>query len=162
MVLRRFDRWINMEEWMADMEDLMHHIMECGPMRYPVRYFPETGIGRRMFPQSFSDLRADVRDHGDEIIVTADLPGVGKEDISIKLIDPVTLQISCQKKEETVSADEEKNYYMQERIYGNVSRNIPLPAEVGFDDAVATYNNGVVEVRLKKIVALTAREISIT
>lgn len=162
MVLRRLDRWSNMEEWMADMEDMMHHIMECGPVRYPMKYLPESGIGRRLFAPSLSDLRVDVRDHDDEIIVTADLPGAQKEDISIKLLDPTTLQISFEKKEESVAGDEAKDYYMQERIYGSISRDLPLPSEVGFEGAVATYRNGVLEVRLKKSKAEAEREITIT
>jgi len=156
-----------MDEWVADMEDLMTHLVDFGPVRYPIRYVPETGIARKLFGTSFSDLRVDVTEHEDEIIVTADLPGARKEDVSIKLVDPRTLQVSCEKKEESLSGDEggevkEKEYYMQERIYGSISRDVPLPAEVGHDGAVATYRNGVIEVRLKKSAAVTAKEITIT
>ena len=36
------------------------------------------------------DFRVDVRDHEDEVIVVADLPGVEKEDVTVRLTDPGT------------------------------------------------------------------------
>lgn len=111
----------------------------------------ETGPGRmysRIMPALREEFRVDVREHEDEVIVVADLPGVDKEGISLNLTNPQVLSLSCEKKAETV--EEEQDFYMRERSYGSMRREIFLPAEVTHEGAVASFKNGVLEVKLKK------------
>lgn len=88
----------------------------------------------------------DVREHGNEIIVTADLPGVSKEDIQIEVSGGSTLEITARRKEE--SQQEEKGYLRHERASASFYRAVQLPAEVDQGKAVATYTNGVLEITL--------------
>lgn len=90
----------------------------------------------------------DVREHDEEIIVVADLPGVERERISIRLLDPRTLRVSAQRDE--VLEAEEAGYHMQERRFGAISRTVSLPTDVIEEKAHATFKNGVLEIRLKK------------
>ena len=76
----------------------------------------------------------EVNEQEDQIIVIAEMPGVTKEDISLKATNR-TLTISTQ---EGVSA---RTYF----------KEIDLPAAVNSDFAKARYTNGILEVKLKKI-----------
>ena len=105
----------------------------------------------KMLPAQQSRLGVDVAEHEDEVIVTADLiPGVTKKDISLDLINPQALEISWERKEE--KKEEKEGYYMRERMFGSMTRIVPLPVPVTEDKATATVKNGVLEVHLKKTV----------
>ena len=105
------------------------------------------------------DFRVDVRDHEEEVIVVADLPGVEKENVSVRLIDPRHLEIVSRRAGET--EEEALDFFMRERIYGQMSRTVMLPAEVTEEGSTASFKNGVLEVRLKKTPAETGTTIPI-
>ena len=110
---------------------------------------PAAGEKTRMLPALRGNLRVDVVEHDDEVVITADMiPGVSKKDIIIDLINPQALEISCERKEE--KKEEKEGYYMRERSFGSMSRIIPLPREVTEEGSTATFRNGVLEVHLKK------------
>ncbi len=90
----------------------------------------------------------DVIDREKEIVVKADLPGVDKKDVKIK-IDPETISISGEIKKE--KKEENETYYREERVYGSFSRVIPLPAEVDPEKAEAKFENGVLEITAPKV-----------
>lgn len=94
-------------------------------------------------------MHVDVSEHDDTVIVTADMmPGIAKKDISLDLINPRALKISC---ERTIEKKEEKEgYYLHERRFGSMSRIIPLPRPVSESGVKATFKNGVLEIQLKK------------
>ncbi|MDD4254499.1 MAG: Hsp20/alpha crystallin family protein [Methanofollis sp.] len=93
--------------------------------------------------------RVDVYTHEDEVIVVADFPGAEKENISLRLINPRLLEIAAVQKEEREGGEE--GYVMRERFYGTMKRVVSLPAEVREESASATFKNGVLEVRFKKV-----------
>jgi HSP20 family protein len=74
--------------------------------------------------------------------------GVSKKDISLSLINPQLLEISCEHKEE--KKEEKEGYYHRERSFGSMTRFIPLPEAVTEEGSKATFRNGVLEVRLRK------------
>jgi HSP20 family protein len=94
-------------------------------------------------------MHVDVSEHDDTVIVTADMmPGIAKKDITLDLINPRALRISCERILE--KKEENEGYYLHERRFGSMSRVIPLPKPVGESGAKATFRNGVLEVQLKK------------
>lgn len=132
--------WRDVDELMTEMENRF-----WGPSG---RFLPPGGITDRMMPAIRGEFRVDVREHDDEIIVVADLPGGDKEDVSVTLINPTTLEISFDRKEE--KEEKAKGYYMRERVYGALSRVVALPHDVTDTDSTASFKNGVLEIRLKK------------
>jgi HSP20 family protein len=103
----------------------------------------------KALPATRGSFRVDVAEHEDEVVVTADMiPGVAKKDITLDLIDPQALEISCERKEE--KKEEREGYYLHERTYGSMARLVPLPKAVTEEGASATFKNGVLEVHLKK------------
>lgn len=105
--------------------------------------FQELG---RVLPES-SKVPVDVEETGDEIVVTADLPGVEKDRIEVEATSE-SLNISA--REERAVEEEQKNFYRKERSTRSLSRRISLPAKVDPDSAEASHENGVLTVRLQK------------
>lgn len=91
----------------------------------------------------------DVAETEDEIVVRANLPGINKKNVVIRATSN-TLEISA--KQEQEQKDVGENYFRQERRVGAFQRTLALPAEVDPDRADAQMENGVLEVRLPKIV----------
>jgi len=120
---------------------------------------PAPWMRRRFIPALRGDFRVDVREHEDEVMVVADMPGVERDDISIRLLEPNLLEISCERTGGTEEEDE--GYIMRERMYGTLSRSVDLPVDVSEEGASASFKNGVLEVRLKKVPSERGREIPI-
>lgn len=128
--------------------DIDEMLSEMENMFWGNRMLPAGGFSDRMLPALRGEFRIDVRDHDDEIIVVADLPGVEKDDISLSLVSPSILEIDCKRGGE--KEEEQEGYYMRERIYGSMKRRVALPADAQEEGASASFTNGVLEVRLKK------------
>ncbi|HUT38128.1 MAG TPA: Hsp20/alpha crystallin family protein [Methanoregula sp.] len=131
-----------MENMRAELEN-MFQLASSGS-----RLLPAGGVTDRMLPALRSEFRVDVREHDDEVIVVADLPGVEKDNVSIQLLNPGTLEISCERKGEKEGKTE--GYYVRERMYGSMQRMIAMPADVTEKDAKASFKNGVLEVTFNK------------
>jgi HSP20 family protein len=94
----------------------------------------------------------DVFEDGADIVAKVEIPGLKREETTVE-VGPETITISGKKaKEEKV---ERRNYYRFERASGTFTRTVRLPTEVEFEKAHATYEDGVLEIRVPK--ATTAR-----
>jgi HSP20 family protein len=90
----------------------------------------------------------DIVEEKDAYKIMADLPGMDKKDIKIE-VDNGILTISGEKKSE--KTEREKNrYYHFERTYGSFSRAFKLPENSDAEHIEAKFNNGVLEMLLKK------------
>jgi HSP20 family protein len=145
--------WHEMEAMQAELDNLFRQASVGG------RLLPAGGVINRMLPAIRGEFRVDVRDHEDEIIVVADLPGVEKEAVALQLLNPRALEISC----EHTSENEEKaeRYSLRERMSGTMTRVVALPADMTDNDARASFRNGVLEVNLKKTKQATKTRIAI-
>ncbi|MFW6435833.1 MAG: Hsp20/alpha crystallin family protein [Halovenus sp.] len=94
-----------------------------------------------------SDLPVDVVDTEDEIVVHADLPGRDADNISVQLTENETLEIEARREEHSA----EGRYVTRERSQERVSRSVALPAAVDESDTEASYDRGVLTVRLQKL-----------
>ncbi|MDI6897392.1 Hsp20/alpha crystallin family protein [Methanocella conradii] len=120
---------------------------------------PETiGPSLPVSPEMTQMPYVDVMEKGNDVIVTADLPGVDKKDIKISVRGDV-LEISAERKMER--EEKEKGYLRHERSYNRFYRSIRLPAPVDKGKAKASLNNGVLEVTLPKIEKAEVSEIPI-
>jgi HSP20 family protein len=134
--------WSEMEDMRAELDNMF----QLAP--YRGRFLPPGGVTDRMLPAIRGEFRVDVREHDDEVIVVADLPGVEKNDVSLQILNPRNLEISCERKGE--KEEKSEGYYVRERMYGSMRRIVTLPADVTVEDAKASFTNGVLEVRLNK------------
>jgi HSP20 family protein len=81
-----------------------------------------------------------------KLIVTADLPGVKKEDVRVE-VDQDAISIQGQRRHE--QASRQQGYYRTERSYGSFYRTIPLPEGADPSTASATFRDGVLEIALQ-------------
>ena len=100
----------------------------------------------------------NVAETDENIIVTAELPGVKQDDVDITVADGV-LTLKGEKKEE--KEVKEKNYHRIERSYGSFQRSVSLPTGVQADKAKATYKDGVLQVTIPKTEEAKPKQIRI-
>lgn len=89
----------------------------------------------------------DIFEESNDVVVKAELPGIKKEDIDVKVTD-TTITISGEKKKE--EKVENKDYYRMESSYGSFTRAFSLPSEVQTDRVKAQYKDGILEIRIPK------------
>jgi HSP20 family protein len=83
----------------------------------------------------------------DDVIVTAELPGVAPDDIDISVVgDTLTLKGSRQPDE----LEKEGTYHRRERRYGTFTRSFQLPFQVEPDQVEATFGNGALQISLPR------------
>jgi len=88
--------------------------------------------------------RMDVSEEENKYAVTLDIPGLAKEDISIK-VENGTMKIEGERKEERTG-----KYHLTERAYGRFYRSFALPDDVDAEKIEAKAANGVLEISLPK------------
>ena len=107
--------------------------ISIGPDGIPrVEEFGNIARGRRGRPLIREEMEplVDVIERDDEVWVVADVPGVPKENIDVKVTERTV----------TIKAHNDRKYY----------KVVDLPVEVIPESAKASYKNGVLEVRIKK------------
>lgn len=103
--------------------------------------------------------RVDVEETTDQVIVTAEIPGVErKEDLHIHVNENI---LTIQGEIRRITPKEERIARHSERYYGNFSRTVTLPTKVKTDGAHANYRNGLLELRLLKDQHPAARRIEV-
>ena len=100
----------------------------------------------------------DLLETADHFVLRADLPGMGEEDVNIELEDS-TLTISGERKSEHDSSGE--GYYRVERSSGAFHRSLTLPKGVDAEAVTASFDRGVLEVRIPKPEERKPRKIQI-
>lgn len=106
------------------------------------------------FSPSVFQPRVDVVDDGDALRITAELPGLDRQEVQIQIEDEA-LVLRGEKKLE--SKTEEKGCYRLERAFGSFQRVIPLPDGIDVERAEAKFDKGVLTVRFPKTAAEKSR-----
>lgn len=106
-------------------------------------FFSDNWLRRNLMGESF---KLDVEETDSEYIVHAELPGVQKSELQVKMNDG-TLTISVNKEEE--ASEEKNNYIHKERNLTSMSRNIYL-VDAESDNIKAKLDQGVLTVTVRK------------
>ena len=117
--------------------------------------FEGRGDGGAVLPRA----KVDVAEKNGAYVVTAELPGVKKEDIHVS-IDGAQVTLEAEVKREKEATKDERVLH-SERVYGKVSRSFTLPQEVDEAQAEAKFRDGVLELTLPKKAAAQRKQISI-
>jgi len=100
----------------------------------------------------------DLAETDTHYVLKADLPGVAEEDVSIELDDNV-LTVSGERKAE--HEEKKEGYHRVERSFGAFRRSLTLPDGVDADAIAATFDKGVLEIRIPKPEARKPRRVEI-
>ena len=100
----------------------------------------------------------DVHETADEYVITAELPGLGRNDVQIEVRDG-RIQISGQRPERDLPCEQ---YHRVERGHGSFSRTFELPIAIDSDAIAADLTDGVLRVTCPKTSGGSARRIQIS
>jgi HSP20 family protein len=144
-----------------------------------IRWNPEANLLRgrmdRMFNEMLRDIwgpaagseeysarvwapPVDIRESDEALTLTAELPGLTKEDVSITVENNV-LTLTGERKFEKEAKGE--TFHRVERAYGGFSRSFTLPATVKTDQVEARFEHGVLTISLPKQEESKPRKIAI-
>lgn len=103
----------------------------------------------KQFPASDHFFPADIRDKEGEIVLQAELPGVSKDDVNVRVTSN-SVSIAAESEERVNKKDE--NYYRKEGKSQSYQRSFKLPetVEIDTDNVGASYENGILEIKLPK------------
>jgi HSP20 family protein len=101
----------------------------------------------------------DLVETDDHFVLRADLPGLSEGDVNVELEDNV-LTVSGERKAERESRRE--GYYRIERASGNFQRSLTLPEGVNAEAIEASFDKGVLEVRIPKPEERKPRKVAIS
>jgi HSP20 family protein len=108
---------------------------------------------------NFLQIRVDVEEKDKAYTVHADIPGVNKEDINVR-IDGNLVQIDAETKQDK-EVKEKGKLLRSERYYGAVSRAFSLSQDIDETKAIAKYENGVLNLELPKKEATASKRLAV-
>jgi HSP20 family protein len=100
----------------------------------------------------------DLVETDDSFVLKADLPGLTEGDVNVEVEDNV-LTVSGERKAE--HEDKREGYVRVERSYGTFRRSLTLPEGIDPEAVQASFENGVLEVRIPKPEERKPRKVSI-
>jgi len=129
-----FGRWFGMSPFalMREFTDEMDRALQgFGPM-----------IGRGAEVGAWTPA-LDIRQCNGDLVITAELPGLKKDEVKVELTDDA-LVIQGERKRE--HEEDHEGYHRWERSYGRFYRSIPLPEGAKTDQVKAELQEGVLKV----------------
>lgn len=106
------------------------------------RSFGDVGVTPQLH-----DVAVDVAETDTDVVVTADLPGFGTDDVTITLSGR---DLTIEAEREETEAHEDARYVRRERSRERLSRTVRLPDAVEEEAASAAFHNGVLTVTLPR------------
>ena len=100
----------------------------------------------------------EVTEDKDSLHVSAELPGVSKNNVDVTFDDGV-LEIWGERKDPKGDADRET--HLNERAFGNFRRTVSLPPTVDSSQAKASFKDGVLTIQLPKLEEKKPKQIAI-
>lgn len=105
-------------------------------------------------------MRVDVSEKDNAYMVKADIPGVKKEDINVR-IDGNIVQIDAEVNREKETKGKDDKILRSERYWGNISRTFSLAEDVDDSKVQARYADGVLSLELPKKASPASRKIAV-
>ncbi len=103
-------------------------------------------------------LPVDIVAKGDEYVITAAVPGLKPDEVSVEVVGDV---VTIRGETATENKDEGSDYLLQERRYGKFTRTITLPTDLDSVKAEATVADGILTLRVPKAEASKPKAIKV-
>jgi len=121
-------------------------------------FFTNHIVGRKSSQDAEWQPVVDIIKKDNKIIVTAELPGINKENISIDVNNDILTLKGERKYENEVK---EADFYRKERIEGSFSRSFVLPSGVSTEEINAEYKNGILTIEIPEAQKEEPKQITI-
>lgn len=128
------DPFRDLEDWTARWERLLR--------RPPTRDAASDDSGVDWTPT------VDIMEDDAEYILTAELPGVQKEDVRVAVQEGV-LTVSGHRAQQ--EEEKKRKFHRTERIHGSFARSFSLPADAAENHISAEFKHGILQVRIAKL-----------
>ena len=100
----------------------------------------------------------DIVESEEELTISVELPGLKKDDVKLAIENDV-LTLSGEKRFE--NEEKKKDYHRVERSYGTFHRSISLPTQVDAGKAEASFEDGILEIRIPRAETAKPKQIEI-
>jgi HSP20 family protein len=100
----------------------------------------------------------DIHEKANELVLTAELPGVDEKDIDIE-VEPNSLTIKGRREMEKETKEED--YHRIERSYGSFYRSFSLPSYVVADKISAEFGDGLLKITMPKKKELKPKKVKV-
>ena len=100
----------------------------------------------------------DIAETDHDFVLTADLPGIAREDLDIALVDD---RLTIKGRRHREGESKEGSVHRVERAYGTFARTFDLPAAVDTEAVAATYKDGVLQVTVPKAEEAKPKQIEV-
>ncbi len=132
-------------------------LRELESLNQQLRHFLNEPEWHTLFNWSHTYVpRVDITEDEKNLYLTAEIPGAEKNDVKVHVENNV-LKISGEKKKETVQKN--GNYYREARTYGEFTRSLVLPAEVDESNIEANFKDGVLKIKMPKLITKSTGKI---
>lgn len=153
------DTWDEFRRFEEMMDRMFERLWGTPRRRFlPSRRLLLPGEKGEIIPAEYREPFVDIVETEKELIATAEMPGLEKEEIKINLTED-RLEISAETKYE--EEKEEKGYVYRERGAGRYYRAMSLPSPVDPDNSKASYKNGVLEIKMPKTEIKEKKQLSV-
>jgi HSP20 family protein len=124
------------------------------------RILPFRAMAFPRWPETEDLIRVEEYREDGTLVVRADLPGIDSDSDVELTVSGGMLHIRAERREEEKM--EEKGYLRRELHYGSMSRTLALPEGASESDITATYNAGILEIRVPEPKQEPGKKIAIT
>lgn len=124
------------------------------------RIFGDTDFGNLTYASDWVPP-VSVEERTDEILLTAELPGMTEDQVEISLENNV-LTISGEKRDSREEGEAGGKFHLVERTFGSFRRSFTLPRTVRAEGITAEFDNGLLNVRLPKADEALSRKIEVS
>ncbi|MCM3668098.1 Hsp20/alpha crystallin family protein [Mesobacillus maritimus] len=129
--------------WFKSFQQFMNDAPVKGFLDTIDDFFRQPMFAQATFPVS-------VRELGDQQIVTAELPGIKKEQIGIDILGN-RLTISIKQQDVYIHEDDKKKVYQHKESFQQMNRTITFPQPIDEKKVKASYRDGLLEITVPKI-----------
>jgi len=138
-----------------EIEQLFDDFMSRGGWIQP---FLRRGLSELEAPFGSRSPKVDVIDRDDEVLVKVELPGVDKDHVDVSINDNL---LTIHAKTEHESKEEKGQYFRRELSRAEFQRTLRLPGAVEGDKAKASFNHGMLEIKVPKLPGAKRQKIKI-
>jgi HSP20 family protein len=118
-----------------------------------IKFYPMLKIGNNGWKPN-----VDILETTDSFVISAELPGLKKENVSLNLEKDI-LTLKGGKKRESV--EENEDYNLSERRFGKFSRTFVMPDSIKAENIETRFKDGLLRVTIPKSEVAKAKEIKV-